>query len=78
MRHILQWFIHLLAHSLRKGDEHPAYTARASTLFITPPKRPKLPSSTSVAPVMVRVLGIGLGYRVMVMVSRARLLSLGY
>ena len=23
MRHRLQWFIHLLAHGLRKGDEHP-------------------------------------------------------
>ena len=26
MRRRLQWFIHLLAHGLRKGDEHPAYT----------------------------------------------------
>ena len=26
MRHRLQWFIHLRAHGLRKGDEHPAYT----------------------------------------------------
>jgi len=26
MRHRLQWFIHLRAHDLRKGDEHPAYT----------------------------------------------------
>ena len=26
MRHRLQWFIHLPAHGLRKGDEHPAYT----------------------------------------------------
>jgi len=26
MRNRLQWFIHLRAHSLRKGDEHPAYT----------------------------------------------------
>jgi len=26
MRHKLQWFIHLRAHGLRKGDEHPAYT----------------------------------------------------
>jgi len=25
---ILQWFIHLRARGLRKGDEHPAYTAR--------------------------------------------------
>jgi len=25
MRHRLQWFIHLRAHGLRKGDEHPAY-----------------------------------------------------
>ena len=28
MRHRLQWFIHLRAHGLRKGDEHPAYTPR--------------------------------------------------
>ena len=28
MRHRLQWFIHLRAHGLRKGDEHPAYTRR--------------------------------------------------
>ena len=26
MHHRLQWFIHLQAHSLRKGDEHPTYT----------------------------------------------------
>jgi len=26
MRNRLQWFIHLRAHGLRKGDEHPAYT----------------------------------------------------
>jgi len=26
IRHRLQWFIHLRAQSLRKGDEHPAYT----------------------------------------------------
>ena len=26
MRHRLQWFIHLRAHGLRKGGEHPAYT----------------------------------------------------
>jgi len=26
MRHRLQWFIHLQAHGLRKGDEHPANT----------------------------------------------------
>jgi len=26
MRHRLQWFIHLQAHGLRKGDEHLAYT----------------------------------------------------
>ena len=25
MRHRLQWFIHLQAHSLRKGDEHPPH-----------------------------------------------------
>jgi len=25
MRHRLQWFIHLRARGLRKGDEHPAY-----------------------------------------------------
>jgi len=28
MRHRLQWRIHLRAHGLRKGDEHPAYTRR--------------------------------------------------
>ena len=28
MRHRLQWFIHIRAHGLRKGDEHPAYTHR--------------------------------------------------
>jgi len=27
MRHRLQWFIHLRAHGLRKGDEHPACTS---------------------------------------------------
>ena len=27
MRHRFQWFIHLRAHGLRKGDEHPAYTS---------------------------------------------------
>jgi len=26
MRYRLQWLIHLRAHDLRKGDEHPAYT----------------------------------------------------
>jgi len=26
MRHRLLWFIHLRAHGLKKGDEHPAYT----------------------------------------------------
>jgi len=26
MRHRLQWFIYLGAHSLRKEDKHPAYT----------------------------------------------------
>ena len=26
LRHRLQWFIHLLSHGLKKGDEHPAYT----------------------------------------------------
>ena len=26
MHHRLQWFIHLRAHGLGKGDEHPAYT----------------------------------------------------
>jgi len=29
MRHRLQWFIHLRAHGIRKGDEHPAYTPHA-------------------------------------------------
>jgi len=28
MRHRLQWFIHLRARGLRKGDEHPNYTPR--------------------------------------------------
>ena len=28
MRHRLQWFVHLRAHGLRKGDEHPAFTSR--------------------------------------------------
>jgi len=27
MRHRLECFIHLRAHGLRKGDEHPAYTS---------------------------------------------------
>ena len=27
MRHRLQWFIHLLTHGMRKGDEQPAYTS---------------------------------------------------
>ena len=26
MRHRLQWFIHVRANGLSKGDEHPAYT----------------------------------------------------
>ena len=26
MRHRLQWFIHMRAHGLRKGDEHPTYS----------------------------------------------------
>jgi len=30
MRHRLQWLaLHLRAHGLRKGDEHPAYTPHA-------------------------------------------------
>jgi len=28
MRQRLQWFIHLRAHGLRKGDEHPSHTLR--------------------------------------------------
>ena len=28
MRHRLQWFIHLPAQNLRKGDKHPASTPR--------------------------------------------------
>jgi len=32
MRHRLQWFIHLRAHGLRKGDEHPAYTLHSTLL----------------------------------------------
>ena len=32
-----QWFIHLLAHGLRKGDEHPAYTPHGTLLaFLLP------------------------------------------
>ena len=27
MRHRLQWFIHLQALGVRKGDEHPAYSS---------------------------------------------------
>jgi len=35
MRHRLQWFIHLRAHGLRKGDKHPAYTPHGvSTLHL--------------------------------------------
>ena len=35
VRHRLQWFIHLLAHELRKGEEHPAYTPCAvRTLYL--------------------------------------------
>jgi len=26
MHHRLRWFVHLQAHGLRKGDDHPAYT----------------------------------------------------
>ena len=26
MHHRLRWFVHLRAHGLRKGDDHPAYT----------------------------------------------------
>jgi len=42
MRHRLQWFIHLRAHGLRKGDEqfeHPAYAwslKRYGTLYLYP------------------------------------------
>jgi len=32
MRHRLQWFIHLRAHGLGKGDEHPAYTLHSTLL----------------------------------------------
>jgi len=36
MRHRLYWSIHLRAHGLRKGDEHPAYTpvGVCGTLYI--------------------------------------------
>ena len=34
MRHRLQWFIQLQAHGLRKGDEHPAYTAHCLVHFL--------------------------------------------
>ena len=30
MRHRLEWFIHLQAHGLRKGYEHPAYTSHGA------------------------------------------------
>jgi len=30
IRQRLQWLIHLRAHSLRQGDEHPAYTHRGA------------------------------------------------
>jgi len=30
VHHRLQWFIHLRVHSLRKTDEHPAYTPHGS------------------------------------------------
>jgi len=36
MCHRLQWLIHLQAHGLRKGDEHPTYTlhrVRHTTLY---------------------------------------------
>jgi len=40
MRYRLQWFIHLRAQGLRKGDEHPAYTPQSwgtahFTLYVT-------------------------------------------
>ena len=39
MRDRLQWFIHLQAHGLRKGDEHPAYTPHGyDTLYLYPPR----------------------------------------
>jgi len=35
MRHRLQWFIHLRAQGLSKGDEHPTNTLRSyGTLYI--------------------------------------------
>jgi len=36
MHHRLQWFIHLRAHGLREGDEHPTYTPLRSmaTLYL--------------------------------------------
>jgi len=39
MRHRLQWFIHLRAHGLRKGDEHSAYTPRGVWHSFTFPLR---------------------------------------
>ena len=37
MRHGLQWSIHLRAHGLRKGEEHPAYihSSRSMALLFT-------------------------------------------
>ena len=34
MRHGLQWIMHLQAHGLRKGDEHPAYTSLTGQLSL--------------------------------------------
>ena len=45
MRHRLQWFIYLRSHGLRKGDEHPAYTARG--VWTTLPLRRSSQPATS-------------------------------
>jgi len=34
MRHRLQWFIHLQAHGLRKGDDHSAYTPHGAFIVL--------------------------------------------
>jgi len=37
MRHRLKWFIHLRAHGLSKGDEHPLTLSMGhGTLYLTP------------------------------------------
>ena len=37
MRHRLQWFVHLRALGLRKGDDQPAYTSHRGMAYFTLP-----------------------------------------